>query len=49
MGLGTPLWGSASMPWLFIVDDDGIVRAKYQGFVGSADVDVILTAIALGY
>ena len=48
-GLGTPLWGSASMPWLFIVDDDGIVRAKYQGFVGSADVDVILTAIALGY
>lgn len=45
-GIGVPPWGTASMPWLFVVDGDGIVRAKYQGVVGSADVDVILTVIA---
>ncbi len=33
------------MPWIFVVDGNGIVRAKYTGIVGSADIDVILTQI----
>jgi protein SCO1 len=45
-GVGSPPWGAASMPWVFIVDGDGIVRAKYQGILGSADVDVILSLLA---
>jgi hypothetical protein len=36
------------MPWIFIVDGDGIVRAKYQGVIGTNDVDVILSMIAAG-
>jgi hypothetical protein len=44
-GVGGAPWGVRSMPWVFVVDGDGIVRAKYQGIVGSADVDVILTAL----
>ena len=44
-GVGAEPWGVRSMPWIFIVDGDGIVRAKYQGVVGSADVDVILSAL----
>jgi protein SCO1/2 len=47
-GIGGDPWGARSMPWIFIVDADGIVRAKYQGVVGSADVDVILSLIAQG-
>lgn len=35
-----------SMPWVFIVDDNGVVRAKDQGVLGSADVDVILSLLA---
>ena len=47
-GLGTPPWDAASMPWIFIVDGNGTVRAKYQGVVGSDDVDVILAWLAQG-
>ncbi len=47
-GVGAPPWGIGSMPWIFIVDGDGVVRAKYQGVVGSADVDVILTLLSRG-
>ena len=35
-----------SMPWIFVVDRHGTVRAKYYGVIGSADVDVILTQLA---
>lgn len=45
-GVGSSPWGVGSMPWIFIVDGDGVVRAKYQGVVGSADVDVILSLLA---
>jgi hypothetical protein len=45
-GVGAAPWGVGSMPWIFIVDGDGIIRAKYQGVVGSADVDVILALLA---
>ena len=44
-GIGDQPWGAKSMPWIFIVDGDGVVRAKYQGVVGTDDVDVILSLI----
>jgi len=45
-GLGDETWPSTAMPWIFVVDGSGIVRAKYIGVAGSADVDVILSLIA---
>jgi protein SCO1/2 len=45
-GLGRSFWGATSVPWIFVVDGDGVVRAKYQGVVGSDDVDVILSTLA---
>jgi hypothetical protein len=47
-GIGSAPWGAGSMPWAFVVDGNGIVRAKYQGVVGSDDLDVILSLIAAG-
>jgi hypothetical protein len=44
-GVDAPPWGATSMPWVFVVDGDGIVRAKYQGLMGSDDVDVMLALI----
>ena len=47
-GVGAAPWGVKSMPWIFIVDGSGTIRAKYQGVIGSEDVDVILTMLAKG-
>ena len=47
-GIGGDPWGPKSMPWTFVVDGQGIVRAKYQGVTGSDDVDVIVSLIAQG-
>jgi hypothetical protein len=47
-GIGAAPWGPQSMPWVYVVDGNGIVRAKYQGVLGSTDVDVILALIAQG-
>ena len=47
-GLGTDPWGPTSMPWILIVDGNGVVRAKYQGIIGTADVDVMLSLVAAG-
>lgn len=44
-GIGDPPWGARSMPWVFVVDGNGIVRAKYQGLMGSDDVDVMLALL----
>ena len=44
-GLGEGLWPATKIPWILVVDGNGIVRAKYTGIVGSADIDVILTQI----
>jgi protein SCO1/2 len=45
-GTGSAPWGFGSMPWVFIVDGDGTVVAKYQGVIGSDDIDVILSWLA---
>ena len=47
-GIGGSPWGAVSMPWVFVVDGRGVVRAKYQGVMGSDDVDVMLSLIAAG-
>jgi hypothetical protein len=44
-GIGAAPWPATSMPWIFVVDGAGVVRAKYQGIIGSADVEVILELI----
>jgi hypothetical protein len=44
-GLGPAPWTGVAMPWIFVVDGQGIVRAKYTGIMGSADVDVMLSMI----
>ena len=46
LGLGDAVWPATRMPWVFVVDGDGIVRAKYEGIVGSNDIDLILSLIA---
>jgi hypothetical protein len=45
-GLGYGAWGPASVPWVFIVDGNGIVQAKYTGVMGTDDIDVLLAEIA---
>jgi hypothetical protein len=47
-GIGGAPWGPRSMPWIFIVDGSGTVRARYQGVIGSDDVDVIVSLIEQG-
>jgi protein SCO1/2 len=47
-GIGGAPWGARSMPWTFVIDGAGVVRAKYQGVTGTADVDVMLALIAAG-
>jgi protein SCO1 len=44
-GLGPEPWDAQSMPWVFVVDGEGRVIAKYQGLVGTEDVDVILSML----
>jgi len=47
-GIGDDPWGPRSMPWVFVVDGSGVVRAKYQGVMGSDDVDVLMSLIEQG-
>ncbi len=47
-GIGADPWPSTSMPWIFVVDGNGIVRAKYPGVSGTADIDVILSMLIAG-
>jgi protein SCO1 len=47
-GIGGDPWGATSMPWIFVVDGNGTLRAKYQGVIGSDDVDIIVSLIAQG-
>ncbi len=36
------------MPWIFVVDGAGVVRAKYQGVVGTDEIDVVVSLIESG-
>jgi protein SCO1/2 len=47
-GIGESPWGARWVPWIFVVDGNGVVRAKYEGIIGSDDIDVILSLIAQG-
>jgi protein SCO1/2 len=47
-GIGPDPWPATSMPWIFLVDGNGIVRAKYQGVSGTADIDVIMAMVMAG-
>jgi protein SCO1/2 len=47
-GLGQDPWPSTAQPWIFVVDGNGLVRAKYRDIIGSADVDVIVSMIQAG-
>ena len=47
-GIAGEPWGATSMPWIFVVDGSGTVRAKYQGVIGSDDVDIVLSLIGQG-
>jgi protein SCO1 len=44
-GVAEQPWGPLTMPWVFIVDQAGIVRAKYQGVMGTDDIDVIVSML----
>ncbi len=44
-GLGDATWPATDMPWIFVVDGQGIVRAKATGIVGTADIDVVLSEL----
>ena len=44
-GLGDATWPSTAMPWMFVVDGNGVVRAKATGVIGSADVDLALSLV----
>ena len=35
-------WGLPTEPWTFVVDADGIVRAKYEGFVSSEELEAAI-------
>jgi hypothetical protein len=47
-GMGPDPWPATAMPWIFVVDGNGLVRAKYRDVVGTADVDVILSMLLAG-
>ena len=48
-GLGGAPWGPLSMPWVFVVDGNGVVRSKSEGVMGTDDIDVIVSMIEAGH
>ena len=38
-------WGLPSEPWTFIVSSDGVVRAKYEGFVDSDELEIAISEV----
>jgi hypothetical protein len=38
-------WGLTTEPWIFIVDRDGRVSAKFEGIMSLAEVEAALTAV----
>jgi protein SCO1/2 len=48
-GLAGSPWGPLSMPWVFVVDGNGVVRSKSEGVMGTDDIDVIVSMIEAGH
>jgi hypothetical protein len=38
-------WGLSSEPWVFIVDSQGVIRAKFDGIVGTQELEAALTPV----
>ena len=38
-------WGLPSEPWTFVIDSDGVIRAKYEGFVSAEELRESLDAL----
>ena len=38
-------WGLPSEPWTFVVDADGLIRAKYEGFVNAEELTAALESV----
>jgi hypothetical protein len=39
-------WGIDAAPWVFVVDGDGIVRAKFSGILGTEELRAALRSVA---
>ena len=39
-------WGLPSEPWTFVIDADGMVAAKFEGFATSEELEEVLLAVA---
>ena len=37
-------WGLPTEPWTFVIDTDGIVRAKYEGYVSSDELEEAISS-----
>ena len=44
--LGPDYWNLPSEPWVFVMDAQGIVHAKFEGVLGSEELDAALAGIA---
>jgi peroxiredoxin len=38
-------WGLPSEPWTFIVDEDGLIQAKFESFATREELETALTAV----
>lgn len=45
-GLDDPAFGPASVPWVFVVDRQGVVQAVFQGVMGSEEIAIALADVA---
>ena len=41
-------WGLPTEPWTFVIDADGIVRAKYEGYVSSKELEEAVSSALEG-
>jgi hypothetical protein len=45
-GIGDAAFGPMSIPWVFVVNGDGVITAAFQGVMGSEELAVALADIA---
>jgi hypothetical protein len=41
-------WGLRTEPWTFLVDDAGIIQARYEGGITLAELEPALAQLAAG-